>query len=189
MATYDETRTSPGLQFDESWTEHPVGSRHSPRAGRVARQLVELARLTRGFEVADMHDIEIVAFLRTVLRDYPGVAMSSPVDALWQRTDSRRLATVLFAVLDNAMLHGGSPVQVRLSAVAIVITDHGPGFPARVLADGAKPFSPGSRVTGRGVGLGLAIADAQTRLLGGTLRLANTRTAGARVTIDFESRA
>lgn len=182
MATYDETRAP----ADETWTDLPVGPRHPSRVQRVARQLVELARLTRGFETAALSDVELVAFVRTVLRDYPGVAMTSTVAELWRETDSRRLAAVLFAVLDNAMLHGTSPVELGITAVAIVITDHGPGFPERVLADGAKPFSTGSRVAGRGVGLGLAIADAQTRLLAGALCLANARKAGARVTILFD---
>lgn len=157
--------------------------RRSLRAQRVARQLLELSRLTGGVEVVDSQTVELITFVWTVLRDYPSVTVAGDDCELWLQTDSRRLAAVLFAVLDNAMLHGEAPVELQIAADAIVITDHGPGFPPRLLREAPRPFSTGSRVAGRGVGLGLAIAVAQMRLLSGALLLANAPQAGARVTI------
>jgi signal transduction histidine kinase len=138
-------------------------------------------------EVADLKTVELARFVGTVLRDYPSITIAGSAGELWLRTDSRRLAAALFAVLDNAILHGDAPVELRISADAIVITDHGPGFAAQLLGEAPKPFSTGSRVAGRGVGLGLAIAAAQMRLLSGTLVLDNAPRAGARVTVGLSA--
>jgi signal transduction histidine kinase len=155
------------------------------RAQRVARQLLELSRLTSGREIAEFGDVELVAFVAAVLRDYASVVIAqAPVEAP-VRTDSRRLAAVLFAVLDNAIVHGAGPVEVRITPASIVVVDHGGGFSDQLLSEATKPFSTGSRVAGRGVGLGLACAAAQTALFSGVLLLDNEPGAGARVTVTF----
>ncbi|HEX2703448.1 MAG TPA: hypothetical protein VHM72_08460, partial [Solirubrobacteraceae bacterium] len=126
MAAYEDTN-SDGLWIDgvvPEWT----GRRRSLRAQRVARQLVELSRLNDGAEVADLQTIELMTFLRAVLRDYPSVTVTSAPAQTQVLTDSRRLAAVLFAVLDNALVHGADPVEVYVTAEAISIQDAGPGF-------------------------------------------------------------
>lgn len=104
-------------------------------------------------------------------------------------TDSRRLAAVLFAVLDNALVHGAPPVEVSVTVDAISIKDGGSGFAPQLLSEATRPFSTGSRVAGRGVGLGLAIAAAQMRLLSGALLLDNCPPSGACVTVSLDAQA
>lgn len=162
-------------------------SRRAPRAQRVARQLLELSRLENGVEVAEQNRIDLIALVRAVLGDYPTVETVEGVAPLWIQTDSRRLATVLFAVLDNAIVHGAPPVRVLIGPRAIVITDHGPGLSASLLTEATRPFRTGSRVNARGAGLGLAIAAAQMRLLSGRLELDNDPNAGARVTVHLDT--
>jgi two-component system sensor histidine kinase MtrB len=188
MAAYEDIGAEDGSWLDNLAPEWG-GRRRSLRAQRVARQLVELSRLNNGGEVAELGTIELMTFLRTLLRDYPSVAITSaPVEAQ-VLTDSRRLAAVLFAVLDNALVHGAPPVEVAVTAEAISITDGGAGFAPQLLREATRPFSTGSRVAARGVGLGLAIAAAQMRLLSGALILDNAAAAGARVTISLAAPA
>jgi signal transduction histidine kinase len=188
MAAYEDIDEERGSWLDNLAPEWG-GRRRSLRAQRVARQLVELSRLNDGGEVADLQTIELMTFVRTLLRDYPSVAITSaPVEAQ-VLTDSRRLAAVLFAVLDNALVHGASPVEVTVTADAISIKDGGSGFAPQLLSEATRPFSTGSRVAGRGVGLGLAIAAAQMRLLSGALLLDNCPSAGACVTVSLASPA
>jgi signal transduction histidine kinase len=182
MAANENTDAEGGSWID-GFAPEWGGGRRSLRAQRVARQLVELSRLNDGVEVAEFRTIELVTFLRALLGDYPSVAITSAPAAVQVRTDSRRLAAVLFAVLDNALVHGAPPVEVAVTAHAISISDGGSGFAPQLLREATRPFSTGSRVAGRGVGLGLAIAAAQMRLLSGALVLDNAERSGACVTV------
>jgi len=149
---------------------------------------VELSRLQSGAERAECTSLDLAAFLRSVASDYPGVVIDGPRQ-LPLTTDSRRLARVLFALLDNARMHGAPPITISYDAGGIVVEDSGGGFPARVLERGPAPFMTGDRAGGRGVGLGLAIATRQAALVGADLELANLPAGGAAVRVSLGAAA
>jgi len=159
------------------WDEAPVVLRQA-RGRRVARDLVELSRLQSGAERAELTELDLGALVRTICADYPELHLSGPAQ-LRMTTDSRRLARVLFTLLDNAYLHGAPPVTVSFDAAEIRVEDGGSGFAARVLERATQPFVTGERSRGRGVGLGIAIAARQASLLGADLELSNSPTGGA----------
>jgi signal transduction histidine kinase len=144
---------------------------------------MELHRLSSGVERPEPREFDLVAFARRVLRDYRDAAIVTDAAEVTFCTDSRRLATVLFAVLDNAALHGRAPIRVAVAPGEIVVSDSGGGFSPRLLTEATRPFTTGSRVSGQGVGLGLAIASVQMSILGGTLTVEND--SGARVTLTL----
>lgn len=159
------------------WDE-PPGALRQARGRRVARDLVELSRLQKGAEHAELTELDLAALLRSVCADYPALQLLGP-SQLVMRTDSRRLARVLFTLLDNAYLHGAPPVTVAFDRDEIRVEDVGSGFSARVLERAAQPFVTGERSRGRGVGLGIAIAARQAALLGCALELGNSASGGA----------
>lgn len=160
-----------------AWDETP-GALRQARGRRVARDLVELSRLQKGAERAELTELDLAVLLRSICADYPHLELEGP-SPLRMRTDSRRLARVLFTLLDNAYLHGAPPVTVSFDAAEIRVQDAGSGFAARVLERATQPFVTGERSRGRGVGLGIAIASRQASLLGGRLELGNSLTGGA----------
>jgi signal transduction histidine kinase len=153
------------------WDDVPQARRHA-RERRVARDLVELSRLQRGGERAESAPLDLATLLSTICADYPQLQIRGP-QQLRISTDSRRLARVLFALLDNAYLHGAPPVSVSFDATEIIIEDSGSGFAPGLLPRVTEPFTTGARANGRGVGLGLAIAARQAALLGAALQLSN----------------
>lgn len=166
-----------------AWGESP-GSVREARGRRVARDLVELSRLQSGAERAQLSELDLAALLRTICVDYPGVVLDGP-SRLPLSTDSRRIARVLFTLLDNAYLHGAPPVRVSFDAGEIRVEDAGGGFAARVLERATQPFVTGDRSHGRGVGLGLAIAARHAALLGGQLEFSNSPVGGAIARLRF----
>jgi signal transduction histidine kinase len=154
------------------------GTLRQARGRRVARDLVELSRLQGGAERAELTELDLAALLRTICADYPDLQLKGPA-RLRMTTDSRRLARVLFTLLDNAYLHGAPPVTVSFDAAEIRVEDCGRGFAARVLEHAAQPFVTGERSRGRGIGLGIAIAARHASLLGADLELSNSPTGGA----------
>jgi signal transduction histidine kinase len=158
------------------WDESS-GTLRQARGRRVARDLVELSRLQGGAERAELIELDLAALLRTICADYPDLELKGPAQ-LRMTTDSRRLARVLFTLLDNAYLHGAPPVTVSFDAGEIRVEDCGRGFAARVLEHVAQPFITGERSRGRGIGLGIAIAARQATVLGADLELSNSPSGG-----------
>jgi signal transduction histidine kinase len=156
--------------------------RRHARERRLARDLVELSRLEHGAERAEFATLDLARLVGAIRADYPHLEVDGPEQALVD-TDSRRLARILFALLDNAQLHGSAPIRVRYDASAIVIRDSGSGFAPAVLARATERFVTAERSRGRGLGLGLAIAAAQAALLGATLELANHEDGGAQAVV------
>ncbi|WP_354379036.1 HAMP domain-containing sensor histidine kinase [Streptomyces sp. PvR034] len=100
-------------------------------------------------------------------------------------TDPRRLERIVANLVVNAHRHGGAPVRVTVDAGArtVVVRDHGPGFPADLLAGGPRRFHTGAAERGTGHGLGLTIAMGQARVLGAELFLENAPDGGAVATV------
>jgi len=97
-------------------------------------------------------------------------------------SDKARLERIIGNLLDNAYEHGlGVDVSIRITedpdSVAVAVSDAGPGVPhierGHIFERFFKSDSARTRDRG-GVGLGLAIAAENARLLGGTLRLEAT---------------
>ena len=165
-----------GVSID--WDEPGPATLRQARGRRVARDLVELSRLQKGAERPELTELDLAALLRSICGDYPNLRLEGP-STLRLLTDSRRLARVIFTLLDNAYLHGAPPVTVSFEAGGINVQDCGSGFSSRVLDRATQPFVTGERSRGRGVGLGIAIAARQAWLLGGELELSNSPTGGA----------
>jgi len=96
--------------------------------------------------------------------------------------DGLRLA--IDNLLDNAALHGRERGTVEIATiregetVRIVVSDDGPGIPARDRERLRRRFARGERPRAPGSGLGLALVEQQARLHGGLLELADAPTGG-----------
>jgi signal transduction histidine kinase len=156
---------------------------------RVLRVLVEdileVARLDTATEKAELSEMDLAAFVR---RRVSGVAPDASVSVLSPvsvRTDPRRLERVLVNLLLNATKHGSPPVEVEVDGLTLRIRDHGPGFSSELLREGPSRFRTGSSDRGTGHGLGLTIAAAQVKVLGGHLTFSNAPSGGALVTLTL----
>jgi signal transduction histidine kinase len=99
--------------------------------------------------------------------------------------DRRALERALGNLVDNALTHGGGPVDLSAAdgagAVRISVRDHGRGFPPGFADHAFERFArPDSGRSGGGTGLGLAIVDAIARAHGGSVSAADADP-GARV--------
>ncbi|WP_062348076.1 sensor histidine kinase [Herbidospora yilanensis] len=149
----------------------------------LVENLLEISRLDAGAESADRVEVPLGRFAGDCVHR-TGLAAEVTVhgDPI-AVTDPRRLDRILANLVVNAHRHGRAPVEVRVAGTTITVRDHGPGFPASLLAEGPRRFRTGASERGRGHGLGLTIAAGQARVIGARLGFANAPEGGAVATV------
>ncbi|WP_371669146.1 ATP-binding protein [Streptomyces sp. NBC_00289] len=98
-------------------------------------------------------------------------------------TDRRRLERVLGNLVANAHRHGREPVVLTVDGPVVTVRDHGDGYPDYLVEHGPQRF----RTEGgaKGHGLGLTIALGQAEVLGALLEFANAPGGGACATLTL----
>ncbi|SEE88373.1 HAMP domain-containing sensor histidine kinase [Jiangella alba] len=165
---------------------------------RFRQLVVDLLEISRDSAADDPGARETVV-LGDLVRHSADSAAGRPVtsvdpdvaDAL-VLADKRRLSRVVANLVDNAELHGGGCLAVRVLAhdgrVRFEVDDAGPGVPedrrTRVFDRFARDGVSGGR-GGRGVGLGLAIVAQHVRWHGGAVTVLDRPGGGARFVVDL----
>lgn len=129
-----------------------------------------------------------------VAQGRPDLAVEMACD--WARTDAGLLERALANLIDNALRHGGGPVEVRTDLTLgddstgdprcrLRVIDHGPGIPADERARVFVPFHQyGDQHRQKsGVGLGLSVASGFVSAIGGTLAVDQTPGGGTTMTV------
>jgi len=167
--------------------------RQSARLTRLTRSLLLLARAQTDEEGLPLEPVDLAPVLRDVAAaaDHPGaeVAIDCPPSliALAQRDVVEQ---VVGNLVGNALRHSnGAPVRVRAriddGAVAIEVTDEGPGIPQAAQRHVFERFYSGEQGRRDGFGLGLAIVRDAVRALGGHVAVDSRAGAGTTVRVTL----
>ncbi|MDF3148077.1 HAMP domain-containing sensor histidine kinase, partial [Streptomyces sp. T21Q-yed] len=149
----------------------------------LTEDLLEISRLDSGRERLESDAEPLAALAERVVR---GSGTDTEVvvvrDAVVE-TDRRRLERVLGNLVANAHKHGRGPVSVTVDGPVVTVRDHGVGYPEYLVAHGPQRF----RTEGgaKGHGLGLTIALGQAEVLGARLTFANAVDGGAVATLTL----
>ena len=159
---------------------------------RTLDDILSLARLGRPSEA--LTDVDMAALLDAVVDDF--VAIGSPVtfvegDRATLAVRPSLMRRAIRNLIENAVKYG-SRAEVRLAVtantVSIIVADQGPGIPPDKLDAVFDAFTrletSRNRDTG-GSGLGLALARAIVREVGGDITLANRAGGGLDATITL----
>ncbi|WMX43938.1 HAMP domain-containing sensor histidine kinase [Streptomyces roseicoloratus] len=149
----------------------------------LVEDLLEISRLDSGAERARTDVVPLGDLVTDVVRRTGTRTAVTARDAGVVETDPRRVERIVVNLVTNAHRHGATPVEVTVAGTRIVVRDHGPGFPATLLAEGPQRFRTGTSERGRGHGLGLTIALGQADVLGARLTFANAPDGGATATL------
>lgn len=151
----------------------------------LVEDLLEISSLDAGAERADRALVPLGRFVEESLSRTGLQAKLTVTGDPVADTDARRLDRIIANLVTNAHRHGRPPVEVTVNGTAIVVRDHGPGFPGALLADGPQRFRTGAAERGRGHGLGLTIALGQAQVIGAGLAFANAPDGGAIATLHL----
>ncbi|MEU4578886.1 MULTISPECIES: ATP-binding protein [Nonomuraea] len=160
----------------QDWRETAEGVLEDTlRLHRLAEDLLALARLDeRGGVPGRREPVDLDEVVRQCAERYGEVRLTA-CDPVVVRGDALDLSRVLTNLIDNAVRHTASKVEVALTSDGtLTVTDDGPGIPEedreRVFNRFTRLDSGRSRDEG-GAGLGLAIVRETVRAHGGTVHL------------------
>ncbi|MFD7405002.1 ATP-binding protein [Streptomyces sp. NPDC059866] len=143
----------------------------------LTEDLLEISRLDTGRERLDLAVEELGVLAGRVVRASGTETRVQVVRDARVETDRRRLERVLGNLVANAHKHGRPPVVLTVDGPVVTVRDHGDGYPEYLLAHGPQRF----RTEGgsKGHGLGLTIALGQAEVLGARLEFGNAPDGGA----------
>ena len=165
------------------------------RLDALIGNLLDMSRLQAGALQPYLQDTSLEEVAPLALAGLEGAAdvlLDLPVDLPLVRTDPGLLERVLGNLISNAITHsppGRPPSVVAVSvgdAVTVAVADHGPGVPAEARE---LIFEPFQRLgdSGRGVGLGLAVAKGFCDAMGIGIDVADTPGGGLTMTLSVRS--
>ncbi|MGW0472621.1 ATP-binding protein [Streptomyces coeruleorubidus] len=149
----------------------------------LTEDLLEISRLDTGRERLELDTEQLGPLAERAVRGAGSGTEVSVVRDVAVETDRRRLERVLGNLVANAHKHGRGPVVLTVDGPVVTVRDHGDGFPEYLVAHGPQRF----RTEGgaRGHGLGLTIALGQAEVLGARLEFANAPDGGAVATLTL----
>ncbi len=164
--------------------------------GSLVDDLVELARGESAPEADQVVQLDQLAraVVETADRDHPQATVQLEAEVVVVNGDGRRLERAVRNLVDNAVVHGGGEVTVRVrgegTQVHLEVADRGPGLPDELRARAFERFVRGVDTRGRpGSGLGLAIVAQTARTHGGTVRIDARAGGGTLVTLTLPRRS
>ena len=169
------------------------------RFTQLVADLLEISRFDAGAAQLELEDVRISELVLNTVGSASSavpVAVSADAAAAIVQVDKRRLVRVIANLLDNAAKYGGgaTSVEVHLAGdvVRIVVEDSGAGVPPeerdRIFERFARgTAAAGSRGSGEGAGLGLALVKEHVALHGGEVFVAERLdgVSGARFVIEL----
>lgn len=158
---------------------------------QMITSIVDLARGARPVEQSEpllLDDLagDVVARARS---RHPEAIIKLDSEAAPFVGDPARLERALGNLVENALLHGASPVTLSVRPGLITVDDAGPGVPVVEREAMFERFRRGVGVQDRpGSGLGLAIVRQDIAAHGGTVEIGAAPAGGCRITIVFPNK-
>jgi two-component system OmpR family sensor kinase len=185
-----ELALRPGRSREELAAAVRSAAEETDRLGALAEDLLVIARADEDGVPIRPAPLDARDVLGAVAARFPGRARASAPAGLGLHADPERLQQALGNLVDNALRHGGTRVELaaeRLDGcVELHVRDDGPGFPPEFVHDAFERFTRADPARGRGgAGLGLAIVDAIARAHGGAAGACNRPAGGADVWISL----
>lgn len=171
---------------------------NTDRLTALITDLLDLSKLQAGAvtpAISDTSVDDVVAAALESLDAGDGVRLALPREPIEVRTDPVLLERVVANLVANAIRWSPAARPVEIAAtragdrVHLTIVDHGPGIDASERRRARQPFQRTADAGPGGVGLGLAIADQMSAVVGADLRLCDTPGGGLTAVIDLPARA
>lgn len=173
----------------------------SGRLNTIIQSVLEHSRLEAQSLQPRPRDFRPARMVQALLQEASQLAPNTPLSVRcdyegWLHADDERIAKVVTELLRNALFASHkAPVQLQLQpqgapvrSLEITVRDQGPGIPQDEQVRIFEPFvqlGRGEARSGQGSGIGLSIAQAVTKALGGSLSVTSSPGEGATFRASF----
>jgi PAS domain S-box-containing protein len=171
--------------------------RQAERISRLADDLFDVSRLEARSIVLNVRPVDLALTVELALASVPDTAaveLRIPPH-LHGMADARRLEQTVANLIENALVHGASPVVVEATKgdgeVILSVRDHGPGVPESLvptLFSRIRTLGRRDRDRARGTGLGLALVRGLVEAMGGRVWYETAPDGGAVFSLALASR-
>ncbi len=182
------------LTADEREALYEVIEHSGRKMNRLIDDLLDLDRIDRGKVHPQRRPTDVGELARRVVADTAQLD-DHPVrvraDAVTVEVDPSKVERVIENLLVNAARYTppGTAVLVQITArphgIDLVVEDDGPGIPDELKDVLFEPFRQGEDSSGRGMGIGLSLVQRFAELHGGSARIEDAATGGARFVVEL----
>jgi signal transduction histidine kinase len=182
------------LTADEREALYEVIEHSGRKMNRLIDDLLDLDRIDRGKVHPQRRPTDVGELARRVVSDTAQLD-DHPVrvraDAVMVEVDPSKVERVIENLLVNAARYTppGTAVLVQITArpdgIDLVVEDDGPGIPDELKDVLFEPFRQGEDSSGRGMGIGLSLVQRFAELHGGSARIEDAATGGARFVVEL----
>ncbi len=169
---------------------------------KVVNQLLQLNRVDKGLNELYLEEVNIDTLIQKIASQYEGLVTSKNIklnvtsESVSIKTDAFRLEQIIHNLLHNAFRYSPVNSEITLSAriatgnkLEIAVADTGSGIPEALKDKIFDRFFKVDVNNHEGTGIGLSLVKEYAQAIGGTIRLDNTYTSGARfiLTLPIEN--
>jgi signal transduction histidine kinase len=182
------------LTADEREALYEVIEHSGRKMNRLIDDLLDLDRIDRGKVHPQRRPTDVGELARRIVSDTTQLD-DHPVrvraDAVMVEVDPSKVERVIENLLVNAARYTppGTAVLVQVTArpdgIDLVVEDDGPGIPDELKDVLFEPFRQGEDSSGRGMGIGLSLVQRFAELHGGSARIEDAATGGARFVVEL----
>ena len=182
------------LTADEREALYEVIEHSGRKMNRLIDDLLDLDRIDRGKVHPQRRPTDVGELARRVVADTAQLD-DHPVrvraDAVMVEVDPSKVERVIENLLVNAARYTppGTAVLVQVTArpdgIDLEVEDDGPGIPDELKDVLFEPFRQGEDSSGRGMGIGLSLVQRFAELHGGSARIEDAATGGARFVVEL----
>ncbi len=172
-------------------------SKASFRLNQQVENLLNMSRLESGIIKPKKDWCDMNELIYNTVRKFEGnelthtITVNIATDFPCVRIDKGLMEQSLYNLIHNAIGHTSMECEIRVSAfyaghnLSIIVEDNGKGFPENEIANVFNKFYRISGSKTGGIGLGLSIIKGFVEAQGGTIKLENKNTGGAKFTIEL----
>ncbi|WP_327140899.1 sensor histidine kinase [Nocardia sp. NBC_01327] len=149
------------------------------RMGRLVAGLLARTRTETGLSELDAERLRLDQLVEGVVAEIgvPGIELRTEPTVV--QADPDLLALAVRNLIDNALVHGGTPVEITVEDHAVTVRDHGPGLDPAL----ADPFERGATGEGGRHGIGLSLVQWVARAHSGSVAIGSAPDGGTLATL------
>ncbi|WP_157556788.1 sensor histidine kinase [Nocardia acidivorans] len=151
------------------------------RMGRLVTGLLARTRTETGLGELDSERLHLDQLVEGVVAECGVAGIELRTEPTVVQADPDLLALAVRNLIDNALVHGGTPVEITVAEHAVTVRDHGPGLDP----DLADPFAHGSTGAGGRHGIGLSLVQWVARAHSGSVALGSAPDGGTIATLTL----